>query len=88
MIIIDVKDYVEDEILKLQIKLQKSNYEPDKYDKEYLTKLENLTDNDFKEIDELLEIDDDLRDFINEEIDSCIYHCLKNKYNKRNGDEN
>lgn len=84
MIIIDVKDYVEEEILKLQTKLQKSNYEPDK---EYLTKLENLTDNDFKKIDEMLELDDDLRDFINEEIDSCIYHCLKNKYSKRNGDE-
>ena len=58
------------------------------YDKEYLTKLENLTENDFKKIDDELEMDDDLRNFINEEIDTCIYHCFKNKYSKRNGDEN
>lgn len=88
MIIIDVKEYVEEEILKLQTKIQKSNWEPDKNDKEYLTKLENLTENDYKKIDEELEMDDELRNFINEEIDTCIYHCFKNKYSKRNGDEN
>lgn len=76
MITIDVKEHIEKEILDIQ----ENSFEANKH---LIPKLENLTDNDIKIIDEKLELDDELRKYIDETVNYYIYHLIEDKYSKR-----